>query len=363
MAGLLSRSSALVLRTTTLIACLVVVALVGGAGPTAASSGTNCVVPDPSGRQFCVTIEDRDGVSPSGLTGTGKRQVDVLAYQFYKFTVSNNGGSTLTNGAATIVLSDRVSGGGTVNSTAAFVPSGSASFCSLTSASPNKVSCSLGNLAAGATKPAFVVAYRTSTTPNVIATEAAVTVAYKEGSNGSGGANPATLDFTESTSLEPDPEASVAWSPPGQSVRLGTSPTADSQFSSMQYAVPNGKSPFVATLGESSGSVCDPSLSCFGELVTTDLSSADAGTFTASNLFHLTIAMSSDIADGGNTNGFVVSHRLDNGSFEVISQHCSSSPPASSDPLPCFTISKDNKAKLLVVDVWAFQNGGWMVGG
>ena len=62
-------------------------------------------------------------------------------------------------------------------------------------------------------------------TTNVTSTDAAITVGFKEGSNGPNGANPATLSFRENTSLEPDTEASVAWSPLGQDVLLGTSPT------------------------------------------------------------------------------------------------------------------------------------------
>ena len=340
----------------------VLVALLGGAARSSASTIEHCSAPDPSGRLFCVTIEDSDGVSPTGIVGTGKRQVDVLAYQFYKLKIANSGGNTLTNGTISVVLSDTVPTG-SVNSSAVYVPSASASFCSLASSSPNTVKCSLANVAAGASTGTIVLGYRTSTTPAVTATTAAVTVGFKEGSNGGNGANPATLSFSETTSLEPDPEASVSWSPPGQSVRLGTSPTFDSQFSTMQYNVPPGKSPFVSTLSESSGYICAADISCFGELLTTDLKDAESGTFSASNLFHLTMTMSLDLVPGGNTSGIVVSHLRDNDTFEIVSRRCGSTPPSSSEQLPCITVTKDNKAKLLIVDVWGFENGGWMTGG
>jgi len=340
----------------------VVVGLFGGAGRSTASTSTHCTTPDPSGRLFCVAVDDSDGVSPTGVVGTGKSQVDVLAYQFYKVTITNSSGNSLTNGNLTVVLSDSTPAG-IVNSTALYTPSASTSTCSSTSTSPNTVKCPLANLAAGASTGTIVLAYRTSTTLDVTATTAALKVGFKEGTNGANGANPATLSFSETTSLEPDPEASVAWSPPGKSVRLGTSPGFDKQFSKLQYDVPAGKSAFVSTLAESSGYVCATGLTCFGELVTTNLSAAAAGTFSVSNVFHLTLTMSLDLVPGGNTNAIVVSHRRDDNTFEVVSRRCASTPPGPAEQLPCIAVTKDNKAKLLVVDVWGFENGGWMTGG
>jgi hypothetical protein len=351
-------------RTSTRLAVLLLATLaaaaVAGGGPVAASTARHCTQPDPQGRLFCVTIEDLDGVSPSGLVGSGLRQVDVEAYHFYKLAIENLGDSTLTNGIVKLVLTDRLSTGGSVGSTAAFLPSGSAAFCSSISTSPNTVACSVANLPAGTATAPFTVAYRTSTTPNVSATDASVTVELKEGENS--GANPASLAFVESTSLEPNPDASVAWSPPGQTVSLGTSPF-ETQFSDLEYTVPVGKTPFVARLSESGGYSCDPSLRCFGQLVTTDLTLADPTTFSASNPFHLTMGIDFALVPGGNTNRLAVSHRLQDGTFEVIRTRCSANPPAPKDALPCITtLTKIKKEKLLVVDLYAFRNGGWMVG-
>jgi hypothetical protein len=340
---------------------LVAAALLGGAGTSAASSATHCNIPDPTGRQFCVAIEDSDGVSPSGLVGSGKKQVNVQAYQFYKVSIANVSGSTLTQVKMDVVLKDNLSTGGSVNSSAVYVPTASAAFCSVVSTNPNTVRCTLPNLSGNTSTPTFVLGYRTSDTQNVTSTDAAVSVSTKEGPNG--GANPADLTFTENTNLEPNPEGSVAWSPPQQGVTMGTSPTFDSQFSTMQYTVPAGKKAFVATLTESGGNVCAPTLKeCFGELVTTDLKAAEDGTFTRSNLFHLTMTMSLDLLPGGNTKGVSVSHRLDSGAFEVISQRCTSNPPSTSESIPCISVTADKKAGLLFVDVWHFQNGGWHAG-
>ena len=237
----------------------------------------------------------------------------------------------------------------------------SAPFCSLASQAPNTVTCILANIPAGVTTPTLVLGYHTSNTANVVSTDANVTVGFKEGSNGTNGANPATLAFTEDTSLEPDPEASLAWSPPGQDVSLGTSPTFDSQFSVLQYKVPAGKPAFVATESEGAGTLCATGLTCFGEVVTTDLSHAGDGTFSSANLFHLTITANLDLLPGGNVNGVAVVHQGAT-STEIIRTRCSSSPPASTATLPCITVTKDTKAKLLIIDIWGFENGGWHPG-
>ena len=350
------------LRGFALATFVLVLVLLGGVSRSAASSASYCNQPLPSGRLFCATIEDLDNVSPSGPVGVAPRQINVTAYQYYKLTVSNVGGSTLTNGTATFVLTDNVPNAAPVNSTAVFVSSGSASFCSLTSQSPNTVSCNLGNLAAGSDLPTFYVAYRTSTTPNVVSTDATVTVGFKEASNGTNGANPATKTFVETTSLEPFPEVSTTWAPPGQDVSLGTTPGFDSQFSTLGFRVPPGHAAFVASESEGAGTLCAAGLTCFGEVVTTDLSGADTGTFSSTNLFHLRITMALDLLPGGNVNKVVVVHQPDTGPPETISARCSSSPPASTDTLPCILVSKDNQAKLLFIDVWGARNGGWHPG-
>lgn len=346
------------LRLLILAALVFALALLGGAGRTAASSTQYCNSPLPTGRLFCLTVEDQDGVSPSGLVGTPPRQENVLAYQFYKFTITNVGGNTLTNGTLQAVLTDNVTGStGPVNSTALFVPSGSFSGCSLVSQSPNTVNCLLPNMAAGSNPLTVVVAYRTSTTANVASTDAHWTVGFKEGSNPNG-ANPSSLSNVENTSLEPDPESSVSWSPPGQDVLLGTSPNVDSQFTTLDYHVPPGHAPFVATEGEGAGTLCSAGLTCFGEVVTTNLNGADDGTF----FFHLRITMDLALLPGGNINNLAVVHHPDSGTDETIRTRCTSVPPATPAPLPCIKVTKDNQAKLLIIDVYASHNGGWHPG-
>ena len=353
-----TRKGALV-RAVLIAAAVFAFALIGGSSQSAADTTLQCNQPDPQGRNFCVTIEDLDGVSPSGTFGTGKTQTTVTAFQFYHFIFQNNAGSTLTNGTLSVSLTD-VTPSGSVTSSASFVPAASAPFCTQ---KPNTtVSCNVGNLPANSPTD-FVLVYRTSTTPNVTATLLSGLAGFKEGANGATGANPSLTPVNAATSLEPNAQESVAWSPPGQTTKLGTDPTADAQFSALQFNVPDGKPAFKSKLSEAAGTLCDPSLKgCFGQVVTTSLPAAD-GTFTSTNLFHLTMTFSlSDPTVPKNTNNVVVVHQPDSGPAETISVRCSSSPPASTDVLPCISVTKDNSAKLLIIDVWAFHNGGWHPG-
>jgi hypothetical protein len=345
-------------RLRNLVAAAAVVAaatvtLVGAAGRGEASVATDCSEPAPSGRLFCVTVEDLDGVSPSGATTSGNQQVDVQAFGFYKLAIANSGGNTLTNGSVTLTLTDTITGQpAPLVSTAAFVPAGSAPFCSATSTSPNVVTCTLPNLAAGAATEPFYVAYRTSKTPGVVATTAAITTAFKEGPNQ--GANPADFTVFETTSLEPDPQLSVAWAPPGQAVRLGTSP-ADVQFSTLKFTVPGDKKAFFSSLAEGAGSICPEDVTCATELVTTNLAGAAAGTFSAQNPFVLTLTVSWDLLKKID----VVYHLKDGGVLEEIRTECSVSAPAVPDVLPCFKATRDNANKLLIVEIQAWENGRW----
>jgi hypothetical protein len=343
-------------------AATLVATFTGANGTHASVTTPQCNSPEPTGRLFCVIVEDQDGVSPSLPNGSGNSQTPVKAFQYYKLTYSNPGGSTLTNGVVTLKLTDNVPGSPAVDSTAVFAASGSAPFCSVTSTKPNVVTCTLGNIAAGGTKPSFFVAYQTSNTPGVTSTDAQITSVFKE--NTQNGANPSSLTFTENTSLEPNPELSVSWAPPGQHVDLGTAP--DITFSKFSFDVPTGKSAFLSSVAESSASACDPSLTCFGQLVKTNLSGAQTGTFSSANPFHLSLIESLDIVPG-NTNSLAVSHQFDDGTFEVIQTRCSSDPPAPSDTLPCFKYTtfsdKVTKQKYGVFSIWGFRNGGWMAGG
>jgi hypothetical protein len=309
-----------------------------------------------------VLIEDQENVSPSGTFGEGRRQATITAYQFYELTFQNVGGSTLTNGTVTVRLTDHVvtdTESKDVASTASYVAASSPSFCSPTSTNPDVVTCSLGNIPANSSKAPFFLVYRTSTTPGVVSTTLSGRAAFKEGANGPNGANPATFDISEPTSLEGDPEKSVAWSPPSGHVTMGTSPTFDSQFSTFAFSIPDGQAGFLATTSEGARELCAPDKTCFGEEVTTDLSDAAPGTFSSANVFTLTITMSLDLYPGGNIDNIVLIHLRDDAvTPEIISTHCASNP----DTFPCLDVTRDNKAKLLIIVARGFENGGWVPG-
>lgn len=337
------------MRTTAriVVALLLVVALPLFAGTTSssASTATTC------NGTLCVTVVDVDGVSPS-FRASGPNQPDVLAYQFYRVTVTNAGSVPLSAGTLSIALTDLRSDATVVSSTAEFNAASSPPACARVSQLPNRVTCSIPALPAGGTSSPLTIVYRTSRTPGVTATNAALSLAL----------GAATITAAEQTSLESDPEGSDAWSPPGLPVQLATSPSFDTQFSTLQYRVPSTSAGFAASLDESHGIVCAPGLTCFGELITTDLSGAVGGTFSPTNLFHLTFTYSGVLPRLA-ASQIVVSHRRDDGTFEVIRRRCQTIPPAATAELPCISVVKDEVAGRLVVDVWGFQNGGWMAGG
>jgi hypothetical protein len=354
------------IRGLVLLSSLLAVVLLGGAGRSVASTKTECNQPSPTGRQFCITVTDTDGVSPSGPVGTGVRHEDVTAYQYYQYQIQNVAGSTLTNGTMSVVLTDNfINPASSANSTAVFVPSASSSSCTVVSTSPNRVDCVLGNLAANTSTAVITLAYRTSNSPGVDSTTAAATVAFKEGTNPNG-ANPSSYTITENTSLEPDPESSHSYSPPNQTTDLGTSPTFDSQWSTVAFKVPAGHAAFNSNLSEGAGTLCAPSVTkCFGEVVNLSLP-ADSGTFSATNPFHLQITLIPGDFNATNTDfsNMVIVHQPDGvgAQPEVIKTKCTANPPVS-DSLPCFFPTKiQGSLKLWVIDIYGVSNGGWHPG-
>jgi hypothetical protein len=320
--------------------CVLGIAVAGGS-TAAASIQTSC-----SGA-LCVTVEDVDGVSPSVI---GSPQ--VTAYQVYKVTVANTGSTALPAGTITVLLSDLVAGN-SQNSNAEFFKAGSSPACARISQGPNTVRCAVGALAGGTSSSTFQIAYRTTRTSGATSTTAAITVALGSSS----------VSTSEQTDLESDPEAASAWSPPGSQVQLGTSPTFDTQFSTLQFKVPTNKPGFVSALAESSTTVCPPGLTCFGEGVTTDLSGAAAGTFSAANQFHLTLNISlSVVPPGAPLSNVFLWHRLDNGTLERVRTRCQPSPPTATSTLPCITVTVDTVGGRIIIDAWGFQNGGWVPG-
>jgi hypothetical protein len=320
--------------------CALAVGVLGGATAASGSVQTTCA------GALCVTVEDVDGVSPSTLGPPA-----VVAYQVYKITVTNNDSTSLPAGTISVLLSDLVSETAS-SSNAEFSSIGSSSACARVSQSPNLVRCSVGALAGGASSPVFQLSYRTTRKPGVTSTNADITVSL----------GAASVSTTEQTDLESDPESASSWSPPGRPTQIGTSPTFDNQFSTLQYGVPANRPGFVSGLEEAAGgNVCPAGFFCLGETVTTDLSGAATGTFSPSNLFHLTLNISLSIVPPSTPlNNLFLWHRLTNGTLEKIKTRCPTSPPTATSTLPCITVAV--AAGRLIIDAWGFQNGGWVPG-
>jgi hypothetical protein len=322
--------------------CVLSVLVLGG-GTASGSIQTTC-----SGA-LCVTVEDVDGVSPSVLGPPS-----VVAYQVYKITVSNTGTTQLPAGTITINLSDIVSESA-VTSNAEFTSVGSTTGCARVAQTPaNVVRCPVGALAGGTSSATFLVSYRTTRNASATSTNADITVALGS----------ASVSTSEQTGLEPDPEAASSWSPPGRSTQIGTSPTFDNEFSTLQYAVPANRPGFVSGLEEAAGgNVCPAGFFCLGETITTDLGGAAAGTFSPSNLFHLTLNISlSILPPSAPLSSIFLWHRLNNGTLEKIKTRCASVPPTSTSALPCIAVTVDQTAGRLIIDAWGYQNGGWVPG-
>jgi hypothetical protein len=288
--------------------CVLGIAVAGGS-TASASIQTTC-----SGA-LCITVEDVDGVSPSTFTSP-----QVIAYQVYKVTISNTGNTPLPSGSMTVLLSDLV-GGQPQSSSAEFIKAGSSAACARVSQTPNNVACTVGGLAGGASSSLFLIGYRTTRTPGATSTTADITVSLGSSS----------VSTSAQTDLESDPEAASAWSPPGSQVQLGTSPTFDTQFSTLQFKVPTNKPGFVSALAESSTTVCPPGLTCF-------------------------------VPPGAPLSNVFLWHRLDNGTLERVRTRCQPSPPTATSTLPCITVTVDTVGGRIIIDAWGFQNGGWVPG-
>jgi hypothetical protein len=320
--------------------CALAVAVLGGATAATGSVQTTCA------GALCVTVEDVDGVSPSTLGPPA-----VIAYQVYKITLTNTGSAPIPGGTIAVLLSDIVSDKAS-SSNAEFTLAGSSPGCARISQAPNLVRCSVGGIAGNSSSPVLLLSYRTTRTPGVTATNANVNVSL----------GAVSVSATERTDLENDPESAAAWSPPGRLTQIATSP-ADDQFSTLQYSVPTNRPGFVSGLEESGGRVCPGTVTCLGELVTTDLADAALGTFSPSNLFHLTLNLPlSAVPPTASLSNLFLWHRLDNGTFEKVRTRCQTSPPAASSALPCIRVAADQLAGRLIIDAWGFQNGGWQPG-
>jgi hypothetical protein len=258
------------------IVASITLALLGGAAGSSAqlppivptvSQSDPC--PPASGRLYCVDLTTYDGFSRNGGV-----EVDVQ--------LENWSSSALTNPAVALAAS----GIGTGAANLEFVSS-SPSLCSSTA---DGASCSFPNLsgiAKGATSPtksAFVRLYF------AIAADATLTgvrfsatgTAKESGNDSSGAANEETRPVTGDMTFGTDPASSATIALGGNDVSLSGS--HNTLPSSVDFAVPPGSDPFLARFAADSGPTeCFGGISCTGLELTTDLSGAPAGAFSAGN--------------------------------------------------------------------------------
>jgi hypothetical protein len=331
------------MRTGGLLAAIAI-ALVGGATSGVASTTERCS----AGRAFCVTVTDTDGVSPS---------TEDARYLSHALTITNTGGSTLTNGRATLTLTDVV-GSANQASTAVFQPADSTGQCAFT-ASGNVLTWTVPNLARGKHVTCDPLVFTTSTTVGATATNLEADIQFKEkgSDNQPNDPQPDRVVLTELTSYEGSGDIDASFARAGKTTALGTDP-GDDQSTSFALPVPANASPFVGSVSESgvAGSFCP---SCFGEIVST----VGGGIFSTSNPIQL-LTTWNFLPASKNESNIGVRHVRDDGTVEIITASCGGAigelPPPGARP--CRTIDIDHgPGGTVTVQIYVVSNanGEW----
>jgi len=332
-----------------------IVVLVGGAAQSAASTTALCS----QGRPFCVAITDGD--APDGKVSLST--ATSPHYTKYEVTISRRldppSTSKLTNGKATLTLTDLV--GTPVPSTAVYQSAASDPRCVAGSgSSSNVLTCSVPNLPAGAAPVIYKpLIFKTPSTAATSTTMKAV-VTFKEKGSDSQPTDPQEdkVEVSETTTYEALGDLDVSWAFPTAVITLATS-SQDVQFSRFPLTIPPAHGSFTASLEESddiSGSFCP---TCFGQIVTTQ----GGGIFSATNPTELVITQ--NFLQGGKTkNNIAVSHDPDVGDNEVITASCNVAAgqvPAST-ALPCRDVTIDHLPGgevIVTIRVFSAGNGKW----
>ena len=320
------------------------VALLGGAANSVASTSDKCS----SGRPFCVAISDTDGVSPS---------TSDARYLSYALTITNTGTSRLTNGRATLTLTDVV-GGAAQPSTAVFQPADSTSQCSF-SAAGNVLTWAIPNLGGGKSITCDPLVFTTSTTAGATATNLDADIQFKEKGSDNQPTDPQQdrLLLSESTSYEGSGDVDASFARTGKTTTLGTD-AGDDQSTRFAVPVPGNAAPFVASVGESApaGSFCP---ACLGEIVST----VGGGIFSSSNPIQL-LTTWNFLPKGMTESNLVVRHVRDDSTLELITAPCGGAigalPPPSKRPCRTVDIDRGPGGTVTVrIYVVSNANGQW----
>lgn len=239
------------------------------AGPASADEiGTDC--PPPAGRQFCITIADTDGVSPSPDPAANQPPNRMR----FVVTVRNVGGSTLTHALLTTELADLPAGtSGTTARLVSITPEPAGIAC--LEPSPGAASCDIGRLVAGASFTATLV-YTTSHTEAVEGTRLTAIVSVDEHERDQGqprDPNQERRTAVNVTSYETSPDFGASFVPAeAGDVRVVTS------RSSLAFSTP-GFEPFFAEIqdyGDDRGH-CFTGVTCLAQTTRGDLTDTAGG--------------------------------------------------------------------------------------
>jgi hypothetical protein len=322
----------------------IAVALLGGAANGVASTTERCS----AGRAFCVTVSDTDGVSPS--SGDAR-------YLSYALTIRNTGSSTLTNGRATLTLTDVV-GGANQASTAVFQPADSTAACAFTAAG-NVLTWTVPNLARGKSVACDPLVFTTSPTAGATATTLDAEIQFKEKGSDNQPTDPQQdrLLLSEVTSYEGSADVDASFARAGKTTALGTN-RDDDQSTAFALPVPAKATPFVGSVSESgvAGSFCP---ACLGEIVST----VGGGIFSTSNPIQL-LTTWNFLPKGKTESNIAVHHVRDDGTLELITASCGGAigqlPPAGARP--CRTVAIDRgPGGTVTVQIYVVSNanGQW----
>ena len=338
------------LALTGFAAALVAATFLGGA----ASGATDPEQCNPTGRQFCLTISDTDGVSQS--TESNSRHTT------FAVNVRNRGGPTLNQGSVDLELVDVVADQ-EQPSTAAFSASHVPTGCTLVA--PTALSCDIQHLPSGQSVSLGPVPTRTSQNLAATATRLRVTGNFNEGPSDGQPSDPNPDTFTISGDMvyETSGQGSTSVIFDGGTTVLDSS-SDDDQFSVFKVPVPGGFAGLGLALLEEfesgeTGYFCPAGVTCFGESITTE---APDGIFLPGSPANVLTTFAKALLPAKVTEKTLkVNHRYDDGSIVQIQAKCSGAigtvPPLSE--LPCRRVKINNQLKLVQVDVWDVDQGNW----
>ncbi len=333
-------------------ACLV--AALFGPGTVAGSTTSQC---NPSGRAICISVTDVDNVSNTTQS--------FARHTVYSTTISNSGGSMLTNVKVAMQLVDVV-GGVDQTATGTLVAATLPAAC--TPVGTTGATCVLPNMPAGGT-PITLGPFASKTSTNINADQRLdVTVTAKEraNDNGSSDPNPDTFTVGEVTDLEPLANFSASLAFAGGSTVLDTTSGADPQSTLFFVTVPGTFAGFqLTTLRELDptdvGYFCTPAAPdrpCFGQSIATN----GPGIFSTGNPAELQTTIASDsVSKKVTTTTLAVSHQYANNTIVTFTTQCSGAfgtPPPVSER-PCRRVVEDKKLKLWKIDIWDNDQGNW----